>query len=107
MDDKTKKVTLNDEPVSLTPVSYTHLDVYKRQHLERPEVKEALEGGTGDAHRESLTLSVDTYYYARLLNDGNILRVSLETESIFSMYTNVLWGLLGVGCCLLYTSRCV
>ena len=73
-------------------------------HLERPEVKEALEGGTGDAHRESLTLSVDTYYYARLLNDGNILRVSLETESIFSMYTNVLWGLLGVGCLIVMVS---
>ncbi len=73
-------------------------------HLERPEVIEALEGGTGDAHRESMTLSMDTYYYARLLEDGNILRVSLETESIFSLYTGVFWGLFGVGCLIVLVS---
>ena len=66
-------------------------------HLERPEVQEALQGGNGEAHRESLTLSEDTYYYARLLEDGNILRVAMRTNSIFSMYGGVLISLLLIG----------
>ncbi len=66
-------------------------------HLERPEVQEALQGGNGEAHRESLTLSEDTYYYARLLEDGNILRVAMRTNSIFSMYGGVLISLFLIG----------
>lgn len=66
-------------------------------HLERPEIRDALSGGKGEAHRESTTLSTDTYYYARLLEDGNILRVALRTKSIFTMYSGVLIALIGVG----------
>lgn len=66
-------------------------------HLERPEISEALSGGKGEAHRESTTLATDTYYYARLLDDGNILRVALRTNSIFTMYSGVLIALTGVG----------
>lgn len=73
-------------------------------HLERPEVREALEGGKGEAHRESRTFLEDTYYYARLLKDGNILRVALRTNSIFSMYAGVIIAVVAIGAVIISVS---
>ena len=45
-------------------------------HLQREEVQEALASGEGTASRHSDSLSEPTMYYARLLDNGQILRLS-------------------------------
>ena len=46
-------------------------------HLEREEVREALETGTGSSSRYSATLLQKTVYSASRLTDGTVLRLSL------------------------------
>ena len=55
-------------------------------HLDRPEIKSAVQNGKGNASRFSSTLGVEDYYYAEKLNDNNILRVSTEIRSVFSVF---------------------
>ncbi len=59
-------------------------------HLSRQEVKEALEFGEGEAIRKSNTLDEDTYYYAVLLSNNSILRISRQVANVFSHFTNIL-----------------
>lgn len=54
-------------------------------HLDRPEIKSAVENGSGSDTRISETIGVEDYYYAEALDDGNILRVSTEVSSVFSV----------------------
>ena len=54
-------------------------------HIDREEVSEALSSGEGFAVRRSDTLSVRTVYYATLLSDGSVLRVSSEYRTAASM----------------------
>ena len=58
-------------------------------HIERPEFKEALESGTGEAVRHSATLGTDMYYYAKRLSDGNVLRVAMEAENMYKVFERV------------------
>jgi two-component system phosphate regulon sensor histidine kinase PhoR len=51
-------------------------------HLDRPEVKDALETGSGIARRHSSTLDEETVYVARRLSDGSVLRVAGTQRSI-------------------------
>lgn len=59
-------------------------------HLDRPEVKDALEFGEGESIRNSTTLYKNTYYYAILLANNSILRISRQGANIFSHFTNIL-----------------
>ena len=52
-------------------------------HLAREEVQQALEYGEGSSVRHSDTISRNTYYYAVLLRDGNLLRVSRDALSLW------------------------
>lgn len=68
-------------------------------HKEREEVREALEYGEGNSRRKSDTLSKNTYYYAVLLKDGNVLRVSDDMESFYvalikAFFTSVTIGII-------------
>ena len=60
-------------------------------HLNRPEVQGALTGGVGESTRYSDTIREQTYYYAVLLDDGAVLRISSTTASIFAAYDRILW----------------
>lgn len=51
-------------------------------HKNRKEIKEAIKNGTGQDTRISSTLNKQTYYYAVRLDDGTILRLSRETQTI-------------------------
>ncbi len=51
-------------------------------HLERSEVQAALATGWGEAQRTSDTLGENTIYCAARLQDGSVLRVSLEQKGI-------------------------
>ncbi|MCC8099787.1 MAG: two-component sensor histidine kinase [Clostridiales bacterium] len=66
-------------------------------HSLRPEVEEALANGSGSSERMSSTLSQRTFYEAVLLSDGNVLRVSLDVASIYSVFLQALpWLLLAL-----------
>lgn len=64
-------------------------------HTGREEIAQALETGEGQASRYSQTLLQRTYYYARRLADGTVLRVSCTQNSlpamIIMMLTPFLW----------------
>ena len=59
-------------------------------HLDRPEIQDALIQGTGSSHRTSQTLDREDYYYAQRLSDGNVLRISCSSSSIFNIYGAVI-----------------
>ena len=50
-------------------------------HRDRPEVVSAFQTGAGESVRISDTLAEQTYYYARKLTDGTIIRVASTTSS--------------------------
>ena len=64
-------------------------------HLNREEVIAALTYGEGFATRRSDTIGQESIYYATLLNDGNILRVSTTRQTISSlllgMSSHIFW----------------
>ncbi|AGC69184.1 sensor protein kinase WalK [Thermoclostridium stercorarium subsp. stercorarium DSM 8532] len=60
------------------------------KHLDRPEVKSALDTGTGETVRLSGTLGKQTYYYAVRLNNGLVLRLSFTTDTVYSTYFSIL-----------------
>lgn len=55
-------------------------------HLDRPEVQEALEEGEGQTIRRSDTMNLNTFYHAILLDDGSVLRLSIEARSVTSVF---------------------
>ncbi len=55
-------------------------------HLDRPEIRSAIQNGSGSDYRLSSTLGVEDYYYAESLDDGNVLRVSTQISSVFSVF---------------------
>lgn len=58
-------------------------------HLDRPEIQQALSEGSGESVRKSDTLKMDTYNYALKLDDGTILRVSTQARSISNVFMTV------------------
>ena len=54
-------------------------------HLEREEVKEAIENGFGESSRYSKTLSEKLYYAAQLLPDGTVVRVSQSQSPVWTL----------------------
>ena len=65
-------------------------------HRNRPEILEALETGEGSSSRISGTLQSETYYYARKLENGCILRLSSEGTSIWEAFRRMIPLLGGV-----------
>lgn len=59
-----------------------------RNHLDRPEIMGALQTGEGTAIRTSETIGRSTFYYARRLDNQNILRVAKLGNSLLSVYAN-------------------
>ena len=66
-------------------------------HAGRPEIQEALDGGEGYVVRHSDTLDRDMYYYALTLEDGDILRISREADSIWRVFYNTTYGIVAIG----------
>jgi len=57
-------------------------------HADRPEIISALEIGNGESTRASATLGQKTYYYAVLLDDGNVLRLAATMNSMATIIDN-------------------
>lgn len=69
-----------------------------KNHGNRKEVKEALLKGEGADVRKSETVGKDMYYYALLLNDGTVLRVSKSIDNLASTAVSLMpvMGILAV-----------
>lgn len=76
-----------------------HIDL--ENHLDRPEIITAIKKGTGESLRKSDTINQDMYYYAVLLDDGNILRLSMETSSFIGILAPVILFSLFILCLLI------
>ncbi len=73
-------------------------------HLERPEVKAALENGEGEAKRVSDTLSETSYYYALRLEDGNVLRVATTSDTVYSTFKAIMPMTFVLAACIISTA---
>ena len=69
-------------------------------HLDRPEIQEALKSGSGQDVRRSETLDQDMFYYAVRLDNGTVLRVSKNMETVFSTAMSILPMMGVVACCM-------
>ncbi|WP_287387498.1 sensor histidine kinase [Lachnospira sp.] len=55
-------------------------------HYDRPEIQEAFKNGYGEITRVSDTMNHNTIYYALLLDNGTVLRVATDVNSLFSVF---------------------
>lgn len=63
-------------------------------HLERPEIKEAISDGVGSSIRYSDTMLYKSLYSARSLKDGTILRLSVSQSSLWAIIFSMIQPLL-------------
>ena len=54
-------------------------------HLQREEIREALETGYGESTRQSATLTESSFYSAKRLPDGTVLRLSTAEISLLNL----------------------
>lgn len=57
-------------------------------HLNRQEIQQAIKNGEATVTRHSDTQEKKVYYFAKQLDNGNILRVSAEAKSIGKFFTD-------------------
>ena len=65
-------------------------------HGQRPEILMARESGEGSGSRISSTIKSETYYYAVKLSNGDYLRISSESVSIWDGFLRILPLLSGI-----------
>ena len=58
-------------------------------HNDRPEIQEAFTDGVGEAIRKSDTMNKNTFYYAIRLDNGTVLRVATDVQSLLSVFVSV------------------
>ena len=63
-------------------------------HADREEIREAFATGSGSAVRNSSTLTEQTYYEARKLRDGTVLRISANQASAWALMIDLLWPII-------------
>ena len=59
-------------------------------HLEREEVRQAVENGYGKSSRYSETLTEKSLYSAKRLSDGSVLRLSVSQYSVLTLFLGML-----------------
>ncbi len=65
-------------------------------HSGRPEIVQALEEGEGEAVRRSHTVQKNSFYYAVRLEDGSVVRVAKEADSIWSVFAGIFPAMLAI-----------
>ncbi|MCR5797128.1 MAG: two-component sensor histidine kinase [Eubacterium sp.] len=94
IDSPTELSRFSGENLRITLISHKGKVLYESDadadkmtnHLDRPEIVSALKNGTGTDTRLSDTIGIEDHYYALRLDDNNILRVSIQADSIFSLF---------------------
>lgn len=59
-------------------------------HLERKEVRDAIENGTGTGSRYSTTITTRLLYCAQRLPDGSVVRLSISQYSVLTLFMSLL-----------------
>lgn len=59
-------------------------------HLDRPEVQQALANGIGSSHRTSGSMGYSTHYCAVLTSEGAVLRLAQDSTSLYATFDNAL-----------------
>lgn len=87
------RVTWIDEDGTVLFDSKANTDEMEN-HLEREEIKSAIENGTGESSRYSTTLMEKQLYYAQKLDNGSVIRLSISQYTwwrlAFAMMTPIL-----------------
>lgn len=83
-------------------VGYDEIDQLDN-HLNRPEVNEALENGSGKSIRYSKTANDRLFYYARTLPDGKVLRIAYPLSYITMLEKSINFQMMAVFAVLLVT----
>lgn len=84
-DDDKLRITVISENGTIIFESHAALEEMGN-HGSRPEIVQAFSEGEGWAVRKSTTLEKSSFYYAVKLNNGNVIRVSKEADSIWSVF---------------------
>ncbi len=71
-------------------------EAFMENHEDRPEIQQAFETGEGSGTIKSETLDRNSFYYAVRLDNGTVLRVAREADSIFAVTKNMLVTVAGV-----------
>lgn len=66
-------------------------------HLDRTEIQQAMQTGEGHSMRRSATSSKHTFYYALKIEDGVIIRIAKESNSIYKLLIRMLVLIFFVG----------
>lgn len=61
-----------------------------QNHFDRPEIQAAFEQGEGETVRRSDTMNEDTFYYALRLDNGTVLRVATNAQSIWAVFISAI-----------------
>ena len=83
------RITLIDREGKVVFESYTDAGRMEN-HKDRPEVQEAFSMGEGTAVRESSTIRKSSFYYALRMEDGKVIRVSQEADSMWKIFSDAL-----------------
>lgn len=70
-------------------------------HADRPEIQKAFEEGVGESVRRSDTMNKNSFYYAVMLDNGTVLRVSTDAENIWFVFVTAAPMILLVICCII------
>lgn len=93
-----QKGSFDDSDIRVTVVDSEGNVIYDSQvlseqldnHMRRPEIQKAVKNGESYEIRESKTLSKNTFYYAILLDNGSILRISKDVGSLINIIGNMI-----------------
>lgn len=69
-------------------------------HGDRPEFVEAVKNGEASVIRDSDTIQKSSFYYAVRLDNGNVLRLAREADSVLSVLLSIAPIILGIVVCL-------
>ncbi len=106
------KIDLQEEDLRITWIDESGVVLYDSStdatkmdnHLKRPEVKEAFHSGEGEIIRKSDTLNKNNFYYALLLEDNTVIRVSRQAESMWHVFASAFpWAILVVALMIIFS----
>lgn len=88
MDIMTYRVTLIDEEGNVLFDTDSD-EAVMSNHADRDEIITALDSGEAYSERYSDTLDTKTIYYAKVLDDGNVLRVAQEQSTVINLFKGI------------------
>ena len=84
IENENERITLIAPDGTVIADTVANADVLEN-HIDREEVKEAIQNGSGTSSRYSDTLTEKIIYYAVKINDGNILRISARHDTVITI----------------------